>query len=228
MGLFYKCRHIAAALVLAMAATAPAPSQAPQCLKIGVLPLLAGGEQVQAFGQAIFATAGQCVEFIVAPVRRAEALTLSGKLDGELLRTTVWAKKFQDKVIYVPTPLYGDDVMAVSLTLRGYDFKALEDLKGHRVLITGGNRWAEAKLASMDIEPVKAYTTERYLELIRLERADVGLTEKSGLGPVANLPDLTFQRVGFVTYHIVLRHEHRALVPLLDRAVRAALAARER
>lgn len=194
------------------------------CLRLGVLPFLEGAEQAGAFGEAIFKAAGVCVDLVIAPVRRSEVMTLKGQLDGELMRTKVWADQFKDQVVLVPTPLYSDDVIAVFLAERDFQLTSLDDLKGHRVMITGGNRWAEAQLKARGIDPLVESTPARYLEAIRIGRVDIGLTERSTAGPAEKDVNFAMIPVAQVSYHIVLRREHEALVPRLDAAIRALLA----
>ena len=63
------------------------PDEDDICLKLGILPLIPDLENIKQAGQHLFSSIGQCVDFIAAPVRRAEAMTVGGTLDGEFLRT---------------------------------------------------------------------------------------------------------------------------------------------
>lgn len=206
------------------------PTSAKQdkpCMKLGVLPLGHGLDRVKLAGERLFASVGHCVTFVIAPVRRAEALTLNGSLDGQLLRTKVWAQSFGDQVVVVPTPLFTDDILAVSLAHKNISVQSLDDLVGWRVLITGGHRWAEAQLAERGITPVTASTATRYLELLELDRVDVGLTERVGIEPLQGKPQFAVQPIAKIDYHIVLRSAHMSLIADLDAAVAALRAQRK-
>ncbi len=196
------------------------------CLKLGILPLVPEVETVKKAGQSLFASVGGCVEFVAAPVRRAESMTISGTLDGEFLRTRTWAEGLGNSVIVVPTPLHEAQVLAISLARRELNIKSLDDLRGKRVIIVGGHRWAETKLEELNMMPVVVNNADRYVELLRLERADVGLSEQLGMEHFLNKPEFISMPVAKITYHIVLRQEHSDIVPNLDQAIKTFLSGR--
>ncbi|MEX0299361.1 MAG: hypothetical protein AB3N28_09845 [Kordiimonas sp.] len=197
------------------------------CYKIGVLAALDDSlhildEKPEVIGnyRKAFVAAGLCVEFVKLPVRRAEMMLVNGEIDGELFRTILWAERFAQKIVYVPTPVHIDHMMALSLIQNGYSFDSMDDLKPYRVLISDGHRWNEAKLAAKGIKPKTAGTVVRFLELMRRGDVDVALAEKSLIPKLYDLSDIKIEPLEPLTYHIVLRRELAQYVPGLDSALK--------
>lgn len=199
-----------------------------QCLKLGVFEFQNAMPLAQSYGREAFAMAGTCVEYVSAPVRRTEALVKSGSLDGELMRTKIWAQRLGQPMLVVPTPIFIDDILAVYLRSKSLKLATLDDLKGSRVVITGGHRWAEEQLRRRGIEPLAASTKGRYLELLHFEQADVGLLEKSGLSVIQDENLLMTSPVSKIEYHIVLQQKHAGLLPKLDSALKKIRAREEK
>ena len=192
----------------------------PPCLSISGIPKFGDVTKVIENARKIFDAAGICARFSALPLRRSEQLLLDGKLDGELLRTDVWAEMFKAYAVAVPTPLHRDRMMALSLQTRKRSFGKLEDLKGYRVMIIGGHRWAEVKTKALGIEAVPATTQERFVALVRLGRVDVGLVEESLLPLLEDDSGIQVEPIAAIYYHIVLRREHEGLVSALDKALK--------
>ena len=211
-------RSIAICTVLLVCAPAQS-SDENTCIKLGVPPLSERAQPLKTLGQMVLQSAGQCVEFLEAPVRRTEALIRSGMLDGDLIRTKIWAEQNADIVVFVPTPLYRDEIVAVFVKSEGQDINSLNDLRSKRVVITGGHRWAEAQLRARGITPVMASTFGHFLEHIHFDKVDVGLMEKSALDMLGQEPNVMTKTVSPIQFHIVMRQEHAALIPKLDAAV---------
>lgn len=203
------------------AAAAAADVQTKPCLRIGVFNTLAENKAVFGKAKRIFKVAGQCVTFATVPPRRAEMMDLEGSLDGELQRTMFWAQMHADKVIAVPTPLFTEKMMALSLEDKQFNLTSLQDLRGKRVLIAAGHRWLEARMAEIDVKPLSASRIPRYMELLRSGSVDVGLMDASILGWMGNMTDIRTQEVAKVDYHIILQRKYADVIDRLDDAARA-------
>ncbi|MBO6503363.1 MAG: hypothetical protein JJ850_14845 [Kordiimonadaceae bacterium] len=175
---------------------------------------------MKTLGQFVLQGAGQCVEYIEAPVKRTEALIRNGMLDGDLMRTKIWADQNVDTVVYVPTPLYQDEIVAVFVKPLSQSLGSLNDLRSKRVVITSGHRWAEAQLMQRGITPVMASTYGHFMEHIHFGKVDVGLIEKSSLPMLGEEPNVMTKVISPIQFHIVLRKEHEDLVPSLDTALK--------
>ncbi len=201
------------------------------CHKIGILAALDDSlhildqkpKVINSYRQ-VFGAAGICVEFVKLPVRRAEKMLVNGEIDGELFRTILWAERFAEKIVYVPTPIHIDHMMALSLTQNEYSFGSMDDLKPYTVLISDGHRWNEAKLAAKGIKPRTAGTVVRFLELIRRGDVDVALAEKSLIPKLYDLSDIKIEPIESLTYHIVLRRKLAPFVPVIDSALAGLIA----
>lgn len=212
--------RLISALIIGMVLSGTANArQLTSCLKLGTPPLPERAQPIKTLGQFVLQGAGQCVEFVEAPVKRTEALIRNGMLDGDLIRTKIWADQNADTVVYVPTPLYQDEIVAVFIKPFGKDLNSLNDLKSKRVAITNGHRWAEAQLMKRGITPVMASTFGHFMEHIHYGKVDVGLMEKSALAMLGEQPNVMTKTISPIQFHIVLRQEHSALVPALDAAL---------
>ncbi len=210
---------ILVACTFSAAVAADVPSK--PCLRIGMFDVLAANEAVLDTAKRIFEIADVCVDLVIVPPRRAELMDLEGSLDGELQRTMLWARMHADKIIPVPTPLFTEKMMALSLEGKQLHLTSLQDLRGKRVLIAGGHRWLEARMAEMDIEPLSASRIPRYMELLRSGPVDVGLMDASILKFMGNMTDIKIQEVAKVDYHIMLQRKYAGIVDRLDAAARA-------
>lgn len=200
---------------------APAVSSAADpCLRMGVILQVETVIQVKTAAQRVFDKAGLCLELVEMPVRRSEQMTLRGELDGEILRTALWVDQHEADIVAIPTPFYEDNMMAITLESRNLQIKRMNDLRSYTVVIAGGHRWAEARLAALGISPVKTSSASRYLELLRIGRVDVGLMEESLVKLIANRQGIEMQRLETLNYYTVLRRDHARLVPQLDAALR--------
>lgn len=153
------------------------------------------------------------------PVVRSERLTLDGKLDGQLLRTRAWAERFGDEFVIVPTPVYAEGFDAVFLMTRNLELKSMQDLRGLSVAMSLGHRWAESQLKKQGIAPVKVSSFAAFGELLASGDVDVGIAEHSVTTHLGSQPHMRLSHIGSVEYHVVLRGEHRALVPAIDLAL---------
>lgn len=210
-------------LMLHLAPQAYAAMDAP-CLKVGLFQKLAINPAHHDKLTLIFENAGLCATVIISPIRRSELLLLSGQLDGEYIRSGAWARQHEGRVVTVPTPVFVDKIMAVSLERKAFQFKSLADLKGYRVLIPGGHRWAEAKMVQLGVVPLQVEAINRFFELINIERVDAGLIEKVALSLIPVKPaGLRADPVAEISYYLVLHKKHRALLPTLDASVQMFL-----
>lgn len=210
-------------LYSAMVVGSPLPTAAQQeearCLRIAHFDSAVIRARLQTMGKIIFRDAGLCIDLHPMPVRRAEQMSVLGKLDGELMRTRYWLSLHKDEMVAVPTPVAVTQMFAVTLKKRNLEFKSLDDLVGFRVVITGGHRWAEDQLSNRGIDPIQASTLPRFLELLRFRRIDVGLMESSVMLQLGEQPDIRAASVADLSYHIVLRKEVAHHVSALDVAV---------
>lgn len=210
-------------LLCALAYSTTAVADDQHCLKVGRVEFLANNVQASKGFSEIFERAGLCADFIVLPVRRSEQMLLNGELDGEMMRTQHWAQSNSDTVTLVPTPIYVDQMVAISLRANQFQLTSLVDLKKLRIVISGGHRWAEAKMAEIDVEPMRAGNGQRFMELLRSGKADAGFLEQSLLPLVQKLEDFQVDPIVPLPYHIVLHRRHEAIVPILEEALKAYL-----
>jgi len=195
------------------------PPTKPACLQISYFSGLSIETRVREVGNAIFAEAGQCIELLPLPVKRAEQMTIDGMLDGELMRTKPWIDLHASDVVYVPTPISYASIIAVSLKRRAMKAASMADLQGHRVAISGGHRWAEEQLSKIGVVPIESNSIARFLELLRFEKVDVALLEKQAIPLLGDSADFHFAEVGRYPYYLVLRQEHAAHIPGFDRGI---------
>lgn len=206
--------------VLFQAFTVTASDGTPQsCLKINILPDLVDTQKAVERFKPIFDEAGICSQFVSMPVRRSELAIQNGQLDGELLRTRVWANMFKGQVVHVPTPIHVAQMVAISLREKQLKLVSLADLRGRRVVITWGHRWSEAKMAELGVSLIKASSAQRFLESLRFEQAELGFVECSLVPLLKDLSDFQIDPIVPLPYHIVLHRRHQALVPALDAAL---------
>lgn len=150
-------------------------------------------------------------------------LVSRGKLDGEYMRTAVWAERFKRDVVYVPTPVFVDQITAVSLARNNFSLRSLSDLQNYSVAIASGHRWAEAKVAELGIIPTRVNSSVRFMELLTSGQVDLGLVEQSVLTVLPNLSELNADPISPIPYHIVLRRQYADLIPALDASLQAVL-----
>lgn len=197
----------------------PFAAAANECLRIGVIEEGKAPLRVMKVGRRVFGQAKLCVEFVLVPVRRAEAMTLAGELDGEMFRSDIWIKRHEDKVVGVPTPIYIDQMVAISLMEKKLGISSFDDLRGKRVVITGGHRWAETRLGALGVSPVKANSVDQFMELLKVGRVEVGLLEASLIGDLGRLEGVVIKPVSPLPYFMVLRRCHADLIAVLDDAI---------
>jgi hypothetical protein len=189
------------------------------CLTLSYFPPPSSQERMLELGLSVFREAGLCVHLVPVPARRSRQMMVSGKIDGQLMRTLVWAQQHRHSVVSVPTPIVVNKMMAVSLKKNGYLLKVMDDLMGLRVLIFEGHRWAEAELAKRSIQPAHASSIVRFIERMRFREVDVGLMENAVLGRLQEQPDFALQSVADVPYHLVLHIKHARYIGALDEAI---------
>ena len=195
------------------------------CLQLGVLSMLADREEILTATKQIFRDAGECVEITALPTRRSEMLSTSGTLDGEVLRTAYWASQHQDQMVMVPTPLFTDQIVAVSLETRNLELASIADLKPYRVVISVGHRWGEAQLAAIGVQPMETNSPARFVELIKIGRVDIGMVEQSMFSHFGRMEGLRISPLTPLAYHMVLNREHEGLIPAIDAALQRFQAA---
>ncbi len=190
-----------------------------QCLEIGRPVALVDEARLQRFQRQMAADHGICLTFIAIPFRRSEQMMLQGKLDGDLLRTAIWAEMYAREVVAVPTPAFRSAVIAISPKASAVKITALLDLKAYRLLYPSGFRWAEQVVLELDMSAMQIPSVGRYLTTLRAGEADVGLLEKSVLPFLGDVSDMTIQEVEKLDYFIVLQRRHAGLVNAFDAAL---------
>lgn len=203
------------------ASVMPAAAADHECLKINHSPV-PSLEFFQRY-KPVFTEAGICVELVSMPVRRGELRVVLGELDGELMRTAAWVHQFRDQVVHVPTPIHMDHIMAISLARNAYQPQSLEDLKGYDVLISGGHRWAEAKMAELGIKPAKAESYDHFVKMIQFGHVDLGIMEQTLLPLIEDKSNLKIDPLVPLPYYIALHRRHEHLIPALDASLQAFL-----
>jgi len=191
----------------------------PVCLRMAIVPGVAMNHPTIENARAAFADAGVCTETIPMPVRRSEQLIRAGDLDGDFLRSKVWAEMHADEVILVITPVAVDQMVVISRVDEGNEFPDLASLSGHMVAISAGHRWAEHKIAEVGGKAMGTNSGVKILELVRRGRVTAGLLEASLLPPANERTDIRVDPVSEISYHIVLRKKHVNLLPALNAAL---------
>jgi len=197
-----------------------AAAEKRDCLTLATLTAYTDSPNISLIGEAVFRDIGQCVTIVPMPTRRAEQLSKAGSLDGQLMRTAVWAKLHDKIVTSVPTPIHAVSIEAVALRSRGdIQIVGFEDLRPHRVLIGQGHRWMEAQMKAHGIDYEAVGTHARFTEVLLSGGADVGVTDSIVVQALPKQEILKIMPVTRMEYHIVLRHQHGHLVAPLDRAL---------
>ena len=186
------------------------------CLKIGNPLTLLDGQKLADFIKTLATDSGLCVRLVPIPIRRSEQMLLSGRLDGELLRTRLWAQSHKTQVAMVPAPAFIGAVVTVSPSGYGLNIAGLQDLQGKKVLIFDGFHWAEQKLAGLGVTTVMVSSPARFFDTLRGGTVDVGVLEKTILPYLGEQPDMDIRELEPLSYHIVLRQKHAALVAVFD------------
>lgn len=215
-GLTAKILCVLAWLIAASAASATHEN----CLRVASLPNVSGQFDVVALGTQIFETAGLCADIVEMPVQRSERLTLDGALDGQLMRTKVWADLYAADMTLVPTPLLTEEVVMLSVAGAPQAIMSLDDLRGKTVGISMGHRWAQRTLTTLGARPVEASSVGALGVLIGSGKVDIGIIDRASLTAGGEVPNLTVTPIAAVDYHIVLRNEYAHHVSELDAALR--------
>ncbi|MBL4790636.1 MAG: hypothetical protein JKY60_16855 [Kordiimonadaceae bacterium] len=191
----------------------------PVCLRMAIVPDVPLDHPTISNARSAFKVAGVCTETIPMPVRRSEQLIHTGGLDGDFLRTKLWAEMHADEVLLVPTPVAVDQMVVISLIKKRAEFPQMASLSGHMVAISAGHRWAEQKLAEVNAKAIGTNSAFKILELVRHGRVDAGLVEASLLPPENERTDIRIDPVSKISYHIVLLKKHVKMLPALNAAL---------
>lgn len=211
---------LCAAAALAGLSAPVVASEKRGCLTLATLTAYTENPNISLIGEAVFSDIGQCVTIVPMPTRRAEQLSKAGSLDGQLMRTAVWAKLHDKIVTSVPTPIHAVSIEAVALRSRGdISIAGFEDLRPYRVLIGQGHRWMETQMKANEISYEAVGTHARFTEVLLSGKADVGVTDSIVVQALPKQEILKIMPVTRMEYHIVLRHRHSHLVVPLDQAL---------